>query len=157
MWEDSGMETVFQRIVVPFDGSPPSERALDLARRLAASTAGSLLVMTVFERDKLAAECATSGMGLELTSILDSARKASDDVVARGAARCGTLSVRTRVVEGPIVDGILAAALEWNGDLIVMGSHGRSGIARLVLGSVTEGVLRRASVPVLAVRCPASA
>lgn len=151
------METVFQRIVVPFDGSPPSERALDLACRLATSTAGSLLVMTVFERDKLAAECATSGMGLELASILDSARKASDDVVARGAARCGALSVRTRVVEGPIVDGILAATSEWTGDLIVMGSHGRSGIARLVLGSVTEGVLRRASVPVLAVRCPATA
>jgi nucleotide-binding universal stress UspA family protein len=37
-----------------------------------------------------------------------------------------------------------------------MGSHGRSGIARLVLGSVTEGVLRRATVPVLAVRCPAT-
>jgi nucleotide-binding universal stress UspA family protein len=47
---------------------------------------------------------------------------------------------------------ILAESARWGADLIVMGTHGRHGLAHLILGSVAEGVLRRATVPVLLVR-----
>jgi nucleotide-binding universal stress UspA family protein len=56
--------------------------------------------------------------------------------------------------EGPSTDVILEAADEYEADVIVMGTHGRTGFRRLVLGSVTEEVLRKARCPVLTVKAP---
>jgi nucleotide-binding universal stress UspA family protein len=63
----------------------------------------------------------------------------------------GGLPVRNQLIEREPVEAILAAANEWPADLIVMGTHGRSGFERLLLGSVTEKVLRKARCPVLTV------
>jgi nucleotide-binding universal stress UspA family protein len=62
------------------------------------------------------------------------------------------MDVNVRIVEAHPVDAILKAAQDANADLIVMGTHGRSGLNRLMLGSVAEGVLRESKVPVLTVR-----
>lgn len=68
--------------------------------------------------------------------------------------RARELRVETRVWEGDPVYGILAAAKETAADLIVMGTHGRTGLGRLVMGSVAEKVLRKAPCPVLTVKTP---
>jgi nucleotide-binding universal stress UspA family protein len=67
-------------------------------------------------------------------------------------ARRGGVSVDVTVRVGPITPTILAAIDELGADLVVMGTHGRTGLARLVLGSVAEGVAHRARVPVLLIR-----
>ncbi len=62
------------------------------------------------------------------------------------------IPVQTRIAYGPVVDGVMQAARETGADLIAMTSHGRGGLARVVYGSVAEGVLRRADRPLLLVR-----
>jgi nucleotide-binding universal stress UspA family protein len=64
------------------------------------------------------------------------------------------ISVEHRLEEGDPIDRILAVATETNADLIVMGTHGRTGLGRLLMGSVAEPVLRRATCPVVTVRTP---
>ena len=78
-------------------------------------------------------------------SILDEMRRLAESEAGDGAA------VDFEIAEGPAANGIVAKATEAHSDLIVMGTHGRSGFERLVLGSVTEKVLRRAPCPLLTV------
>jgi len=66
--------------------------------------------------------------------------------------RAGGFRVKTRVVEAEIRAGILDTASEWQADLIVLGSHGRKGFSRFMLGSVAESVARHAPCSVLIVR-----
>lgn len=84
---------------------------------------------------------------------LEAAAKRLDVIAKRIAAR----GVRCRTVArlGPITAGILRAAREQSAELIVMGTHGRTGLDHLLLGSVAEKVLRQADVPVLTLRTPA--
>lgn len=70
-------------------------------------------------------------------------------------ASCEGISAETHLREGLAVDEILAVAEEVHADLIVMGTHGRSGVGRLLLGSVAEGIMRKARCPVLTVKQPA--
>jgi nucleotide-binding universal stress UspA family protein len=79
--------------------------------------------------------------------------KALDALVERSAP--GAVAVTSKVVEGGVVAELLARARSWPADLIVMGTHGRGGFERWVLGSVTEKLLRQAPCPVLTVPPPA--
>jgi nucleotide-binding universal stress UspA family protein len=86
-----------------------------------------------------------------VTTLLDTnAQAALDEVVDMGAEH--DVPVETEIVEGPPSKEIITAAEVDNCDLIVMGTHGRGGINRLLLGSVAEKVVRSASVPVMTVR-----
>ena len=73
-------------------------------------------------------------------------------VSAINQATSGGVSADTCLEEGPSVTTILEVARDQHADLIVMGSHGRGGITRVLLGSVTEGVLRHTHVPVMVTR-----
>ena len=64
------------------------------------------------------------------------------------------MKVRRQVVLGPVVSEIARIAKDTPADLIVMGTHGRSGFSRLLMGSVAEGVLREVACPVLFVKAP---
>lgn len=84
---------------------------------------------------------------------LEAAESRLDAIAKRlvaGGARC-----RTTALLGPIPAGILRAAQEQSADLIAMGTHGRTGLEHIILGSVAEKVLRQAGVPVLTLRTPA--
>jgi len=70
-------------------------------------------------------------------------------LVIAGAARAQGIEASGRVLEGPVVDGLLDAVADSHATLIVIGSHGRGGLARAFLGSITEELLRHATVPVL--------
>lgn len=85
---------------------------------------------------------------------LQSARRRLDAIALR--LRSCDVACRTAALLGPIPTGILRAAEEQSASLIVMGTHGRTGLDHLLLGSVAEKVLRQARVPVLTLRVPAS-
>jgi nucleotide-binding universal stress UspA family protein len=143
---------IFSRILIAVDGSEPSNAAMRTALRLAAADRAELRFIAVFERDALIGRCSTDAVsGLAVGDVLDAAetecREALD--TALQAAEASGLDATTIMRNGLPVDTILHEATIWDVTCIAIGTHGRSGIARAVLGSCAEGVLRRSTVPVL--------
>lgn len=142
--------TLYDRILVPTDGSSEGERAVAHALDVAAVHGASVLAVYVVDTARYAGmpmESSWEGVGELLRSDAREAVKR----VAEAAAGTG-VDVETAVIDGSPSREIIRSA-ERNGcDLIVMGTHGRGGIDRLLLGSVAEKVVRGASVPVLTVR-----
>lgn len=137
-----------QSILVPTDFSAGAETALDYACALAVK-----LGATVHVVNALGASLPELGVAMSqpmIDKLVDGHRAALAKLVdpRRAQATIGTTLVRS----GDARDAILEAAKIVGADLIVMGTHGRRGLSRFVLGSVTEDVLRRADCPVLAVR-----
>ena len=142
------MRTFITRILVPTDFSRPSERALDYARDLAEQFGASLHLLHVVNRPLLA-----EGLAAEAGV----SEKFASDLVRGTEARLRKLAPRaasTDVVFGYAAKAIVDWASRLDADLIVMGSHGRGGMAHLMLGSVAEAVVRTARCPVLTVREP---
>jgi nucleotide-binding universal stress UspA family protein len=133
------------RLLLPVDGSRYSRRATARALSLAAAGA-ALLVLSVLD--------APPGFVTEVPEVagdfLNSLEELVGDV-ARQAADRG-LSCETRVAVGPAYRTIVELAGQWRAGLIVMGSHGRTGTKRLLMGSVTERVVGQAPCPVLVVK-----
>ncbi len=146
---------MYQRILVPVDGSEPSNRGLKEAIRIAASTHGQLRLFHVID-DLSFALALGSDSGLSgdlLASLRGAGRKVLD--TAQAAASAAGIEADTRLSDafpGAVQDKVAAEAREWGADLIVLGTHGRRGAARLMLGSGAERILRTAPVPVLLVR-----
>ncbi|SFR34874.1 universal stress protein [Halogeometricum limi] len=139
-----------ERVLVPFDGSPLSQRALEHALTtydddvLVFYVVDPLLAVYEAETKGLAAAEAWSEEMAEVTADVRAA--------AREIADAHDAAVTTEVVTGRPARAILAYVADHAIDHVVMGSHGRSGISRLVLGSVAEQVMRQSPVPVTIVR-----
>lgn len=144
----------FERILCPVDFSEPSIKAYDYAYSLALHYGAQLYL-------ECAVEPVVQGFSDYSYSLPDRfyerARKEAEDRLRAMANSESGKRVRTEVVVhiGFATQSILSFAEDHRVDLIVIGTHGRRGLDRLVMGSVTEYVLRRASCPVLAVRTPA--
>jgi nucleotide-binding universal stress UspA family protein len=137
-----------KKILVATDFSELGRAAVTAALELARAWNARVDVLHVFT---LSAQPDASGYtAKQMKQHEDNARadlsRVADEVAAAG--QLGEALLRM----GPAADGVLLAADERAADLIVVGSHGRSGLARLVLGSTAENVLRRAKVPVLIVK-----
>ncbi len=126
-------------ILVPIDGSPLGDRAIDLAVRIAHADGARLVLFRAVPEGTLG----------EVEAALDGARAEVEALAARHAAASG-LVVEGRVGHGDPARAILAAAEEAGAGLIVLSTHGRTGVRRALRGSVAEAVLRDAPVPVLA-------
>lgn len=150
-------EALYRRILVPTDFSPQSEEAWRTARRLARAVGAEVVLLHVFVEMSLFSEGAWSGR--RVREVYESTRAWVDETLERWAsqAQAEELAVRTRVRTGVPYREILAAAAEEQADLIVLGTHGRGGLDRALLGSVTDRVIRLAPCPVLAVRSGAAA
>jgi nucleotide-binding universal stress UspA family protein len=157
----------FQRILVATDGTPACARAfeaaVDLARALGATLVSLSIAPGPTEGSVGAAIDPLSGAE-EAVAALErhdpaGARAAATAHAQAAAAQASSLGVEAawRVWEGPTGDAILAAAAAEHVDLIVVGSHCRGAIGRLLLGSVSEYVIRHAQVPVMVVRPRVSA
>jgi nucleotide-binding universal stress UspA family protein len=135
-------------ILVPVDFSPCAERALDYACALAAKLGAKVHVVNAI--GSALPELSAALTDHMLASLRHNNAAMLDKLIEprRAIAAFGEL----RVVDDDPRDAILAAAKETHADLIVIGTHGRRGLSRLVLGSVAEDVVRRAPCPVLAVR-----
>ena len=138
---------IFKNILAPVDGSPPSDAAVKLAVQLA-KEAGAKLVfchaMAIplpvhdaggFAREEILEEEKTRG-----NEVLDAALKA--------AAEAG-VKAQTSLLGGSVTEAVLEVAREEGSDVIVIGTHGRSGIVRAILGSKTAAILARSPLPVL--------
>lgn len=151
---------MYQRILVPVDGSTTSNRGLQEAIRLAALTGGRIRLLHVV--DELSFALAMNGYvgyaGNWMEDLQkDGARVLADALAAVTAAGIAVDTVQHDNFEGSVHEVITAEAIDWPADLIVLGTHGRRGVGRLVLGSSAENVLRYATVPVLLVRAPEAA
>jgi nucleotide-binding universal stress UspA family protein len=138
-------------ILHPTDFSEHSANAFGLACALARDYSARLLVLHVVERPVLA-------YGGVMTPPppppSPEAREAAIEKLRRISPADRAIPVEHLCEEGDAATGILQVARERQGDLIVMGSHGRTGLGRLLMGSVAEQVVRRAACPVLIVRAP---
>ncbi|HEX9821876.1 MAG TPA: universal stress protein [Methylomirabilota bacterium] len=134
-------------ILVPLDGSILAETALTPAVDLAREHGAKLVLLR-------AAEAHSLPMADPTEAQVQAVRAAEDYLTdARGrVAQAGVGDVDTSVWYGAPVEAIVEAARYRGADLIVMSSHGRSGLGRLVLGSVAETVLRATRVPILLIR-----
>jgi len=141
-------------ILVPTDFSEPAASALAYATDLAEGLGARVFLLHTFELPIVGFPDGAMVATAELASrIVNAAQKALDDAVAK--VRRGSIAVTPLLKQGDPRDVVLATAEETGADIIVMGTHGRSGIARALLGSVTERVVRTSSVPFLTVHAPA--
>lgn len=136
---------MIRTILVPLDGSPQAEGVLPAACRLARAAHATLLLIRVAN----AGPSFIDGAYAEIEAVTVARRyldRLACDLAARG------LVVRTDVFVHDPANAIATAALMHGADLIAMSTHGRSGLSRLLLGSVAEAVLRESALPVLLVR-----
>ncbi|MBF6615027.1 MAG: universal stress protein [Chloroflexi bacterium] len=148
----TGLPT-YHTILVPLDGSLLAEQALEKAQMLAAATGSSLLLVSVAP----AADDLTAGRRSEITRRIEVLRERERKRLAAYLADVAHdiedagIPVRTRLSHGDPAEEILRASISAGADLIVMATHGRSGLKRLWLGSVAMKVTHTAELPVLLV------
>ncbi len=143
---------MFDRILVPLDGSALAESALPFAQALAQSFDAPVLLLRVWTPASYVIEGFPSGKSMiEFDQV---ARINAQDYLKENSIELQKQGVRveSEMWTGPIADGILDAAEERAASIIVMSTHGRSGVGRWVLGSIAERVLSASRVPVLLIR-----
>ncbi|WP_420996021.1 universal stress protein [Cupriavidus sp. 30B13] len=145
----------YKKIVVAVDGSATSDLALTEAIRLAVGGEAQVLALYVVDNSQMLFDAAY----YDPTPIQQALTESGERALAAAARRLEAEKVKyeARLVNEPTTVGDIAASINeaaaaWGADVIVIGTHGRRGVRRLVLGSVAESVIRQASVPVLLVR-----
>jgi nucleotide-binding universal stress UspA family protein len=152
---------MYQRILVPVDGSDTSQRGLDEAIALARLTGGSLRLVHVVDELSFASgfETYTAYAGDVVTLL----RQAGEQILERAKARAAAAGVtaQTQLFESygsRLSDLVADQARDWRAELVVIGTHGRRGVGRWLLGSDAEQIVRTSTLPVLLVRAlPAEA
>lgn len=140
---------VFQKILIAIDSEPIAAHAADIGAELARLAGAEMAFIHVI--DPALTNAADTGIqpAVLAASVKEEARKLIGDFRKRLPPQSSALEF---VQVGSPLTEIVRAAKDWPADLIVIGSHGRGGIRRALLGSVAEGVLRHAPCPVLVVR-----
>jgi len=146
---------MFKRILVPIDGSATSNLGLQQAIQLAKDQKATLLLLHVVDESPLIHSAMASGS--IFTDLMNSLTENGIKILlkAEGLARQQRVKTQTTLVEhslGPVADAILKHTKKLRADLIVIGTHGRRGGARLIMGSDAENVVRQSTVPVLLIR-----
>ncbi len=138
-----------KKILVPVDFNPLATAALEYAAQIASRAGATLIVMYADTFEPPIEFTAVHAESLA-AAIEESRAKTAEELAEYVHEHVPeTLEMETEVREALPVPAILAAIAQHGPDLVVMGTHGRGGLSRLLFGSVTEAVLRDASVPVL--------
>jgi len=149
---------MYSRIVCAVDGSELSHKALRHGLALAGKTGAEVIVVTVTEPSVIIAPGAeimmvdTSALIADLEAAKAESAKGVLADAEKIAAEAGARIKGVHIANSAAADGILHAAKQEHADLIVMGSHGRRGLGRLLLGSQASEVLAHAELPVLVVK-----
>lgn len=140
-----------KRVLIALDGSAAGEMVMKFLMEIAGPLDMTVMLLHVLEPITPAA-----AEGLVVSDDIDARRREAEEYLAPIAAmlRSQGVDAAWAIRHGRAADEILAAADESGTDLIAMATHGRSGIGRLLFGSVAEAVLRRAAVPVFMIRQP---
>jgi nucleotide-binding universal stress UspA family protein len=146
---------MYKRILVPVDGSPTSARGLKEAIGLARLTGARLRLVHVVDEISFVTgmEAATMLTGETMQWL----REGGELVLKKARTRVEKAGLRVDSVlcdslAGRVCDHVVEQAAAWRADLIVLGTHGRRGVGRVLLGSDAEMIVRLAAVPVLLVR-----
>ena len=144
---------MYQHILVPVDGSPTSDGGLEEAIKLARLTGGRVHLLHVAGLTPLSMNA--EGYGAVSSDVQRIVREGSEKILAEAKAKVerGGIAVES-VLEGSadrLVEHVANQVKTWGADLLVLGTHGRGGLGRLLKGSHAEEVLRGATVPVLLV------
>jgi len=145
---------VYKRILVPVDGSTTSTAGLNEALRLAKNQKAKLKLIHIVDELMI---FSSAEAGLNIEPVLESMKRGGKRILDRAAKLAATRGIRPETelrenATGRVAEVLIARAKRWRADLIVMGTHGRRGVNRLVLGSAAELVVRNSPVPVLLVR-----
>jgi len=146
---------MYKKILVPIDGSPTAARGLDEAIKVAQLTGASLRLIHVVEL--LNFTTCIEPVGIYASDAIAVVTRAGAEVLERGKfhAAAKGIAVETALLDNlslRVSEQVIDQAKTWNADLIVIGTHGRRGVGRLMLGSDAEEIVRSAPVPVLLVR-----
>lgn len=146
---------MYQRILVPVDGSSTSDQGLSEAIAIARLTGARIRLLHVI-REPLQAIGIDGAMcsGADIPGLV---REAGESVIAEaiGQVKEQGIAVDSALLDsmdGRVCDLVVQVAQNWPADLIVLGTHGRRGVVRMLLGSDAEQILRLTPVPVLLVR-----
>jgi nucleotide-binding universal stress UspA family protein len=147
---------MYTRILVPTDGSALSKKAMKAAVELAASVGAEVVALNVVPRYPMSYfEGALTVSPSEVARVekqwADQGQSLADEV-SRMAEKAGVKARAVTARSDLVAEAILAAARKHKCDLVVMASHGRRGIKRLLLGSETQHVLTHGNIPVLVLR-----
>ncbi len=150
---------MFKRILAPVDGSHTSGLGLDRAIKLAKDQRATLCLLHVVD-ERVITQNLDGGGAVAIDQLFASLKEAGQEILAKAEARARKRGAKVKpvLIENVIrsvADVIVGQARKWRADLIVLGTHGRRGISRLVMGSDAEGVVRTTPVPVLLVRAKA--
>ncbi|MDD2546062.1 MAG: universal stress protein [Burkholderiaceae bacterium] len=146
---------MYDKILVPVDGSSTSQLGLSEAIRLARVMGSTLKLLHVVDEISFMTSFESS---MALTSeVFQLLKDAGEQVLqeAEARVRAAGVPVESELFEsyaGRVSDLVISKATEWGAELIVLGTHGRRGVGRVLLGSDAEQILRQAPVPVLLVR-----
>lgn len=144
---------MYQHILIPVDGSPTSDRALQEALAFARQHKVQLQLLHVLEEIHFV----DIESSINYAELQESIRNSGAKVLtqAQVLVQQAGMMAETKLLEAGgerVASVIVAEAERWPADLIVIGTHGRTGFSRLLFGSVAEGVVRTAPVPVLLIR-----
>jgi nucleotide-binding universal stress UspA family protein len=148
---------MYTRILVAIDDSPTAAKALDEAVRLAAALGAALCVAHAADEGPIAQHGMGLGTYIDIDRVKaemrDDSNKLLDQAVATAAA-AGVQAERLLIesTQKRVAEMITEAAAQWGADLIVVGTHGRRGFERLLVGSVAENLVRLAHASLLLVR-----
>ena len=139
----------FDMILVPVDGSRPSEVGEALALQLAKEFGGKLTFVNIVDVKLLTAT--TDYAALDAPDIFEEAHAGGTKLANAAAenARAQGVSADAIVLDGPVLEKLLEAIAKCRATVVVMGSHGRGVLARALMGSTADGLLRQSPVPVV--------
>jgi nucleotide-binding universal stress UspA family protein len=146
--------SLYSRIIVGVDDSEPSKEAVALAARLASEHGGALVLVHSVDWLPLIAELESSGAIVDPTPVVDGLKEQGRALLAQAAAAAKRSGIEAKrcAMEGDPAENLLREATASECSLIVLGTHGRRGVGRLLIGSTTEAVLRGSDLPVLTIR-----
>jgi nucleotide-binding universal stress UspA family protein len=145
----------FKRILVAFDGSSDSVKAVKIAASIAKEHGSKLTIVHVYTVPTYSYMTPAGLSSSQFSALDDAAKTHARDILRRGIASAGSAGVKAggeMLQGGSVVECIVDFAANEKADLIVMGTRGVTGFKRMLVGSVSSGVVAHAKCPVLVVR-----
>ena len=148
---------MYRRILVAVDGSDTSNKALSAAIEMAGYSGGRSVVRLIHVLDEMAYFVGLDPYQGQTYSAVHIMRQAGEKILAEGLAICESAGVRadTLLVDelgGHLADSVAKNAKDWDASLVVVGTHGRKGVGRMLMGSGAEQIIRLSTCPVLVIR-----
>jgi nucleotide-binding universal stress UspA family protein len=142
---------LYDKILVAVDGSQQSNRALKEAVRIAKFINGTITLIHVYSRDPSSSQLISASQ--QLSQILkDNGEAALEAAKKLVSTECETVNVDTILLEGDAAEKIVETAHNGSFDLVVLGARGLSKLSGLILGSVSQGVIKNSPCPILIVK-----